>query len=207
MILKERIDEGEALLRNYNIQVAASKSNDEVENKQGANLQDNCKHATTGSTASFDYMLGPEKLVSSSFYQQEQGVTKSTTTFFGFQYNITTQKGDESSQQQFKTNHSKLNIDINQPFLTDEDQALTEKGQTDWARYLDEPRKKYFFYSDDTPTLRLFETMMIVVMKSWSPNCGVLWAWTQRHMTTKLRVQRKTVLLTALNKGTILSQK
>lgn len=34
---------------------------------------------------------------------------------------------------------------------------LNIKVPCDWARYLDEAREKYFFYTDDIPTLRLFE--------------------------------------------------
>lgn len=39
----------------------------------------------------------------------------------------------------------------------DEEPAHTQTGQTSWARYLDDARKNYFFYGDDTPTLRLLE--------------------------------------------------
>ncbi|KAI5003518.1 hypothetical protein ZWY2020_030678 [Hordeum vulgare] len=55
-----------------------------------------------------------------------------------------TLKIDSSANQHNSTNHG-------------HDSEATVKVPCDWARYLDEAREKYFFYTDDIPTLRLFE--------------------------------------------------
>ncbi|KAI4976934.1 hypothetical protein ZWY2020_050541 [Hordeum vulgare] len=130
----------------FSTEGAAAGTQNEVEKKH------NSKHAITGSTTSFDYMLGHHNCEYSSFLQQDQGVVGTTISTFDFQ-----NKCNESCQQTLKRKHAKLNIDMNEPFLQDEQQALTDNGSSDWARYLDEARQKYFFYSDNVQTIRLFE--------------------------------------------------
>lgn len=132
----------------------ASKTIEDLQPTTQAILQeDNYTHSKTVTTASFDYMLCPQKFESTSYQQQEQGVTISTPSFCGFKNNTSTQK--EPTSDQFP--ESKMSIDINKVFVPDEELAHTQTTQTSFARYLDEARKNYFFYSDDIPTLRLFK--------------------------------------------------
>ncbi|KAE8811680.1 hypothetical protein D1007_11470 [Hordeum vulgare] len=147
-MLKERLNQDckEETEGIFNTEGAAAGTQNEVEKKH------NSKHAITGSTTSFDYMLGHQNCEYSSFLQQDQGVVGTTISTFDFQ-----NKCNESCQQTLKRKHAKLNIDMNEPFLQDEQQALTDNGSSDWARYLDEARQKYFFYSDNVQTIRLFE--------------------------------------------------
>ncbi|KAE8790886.1 hypothetical protein D1007_34700 [Hordeum vulgare] len=76
-----------------------------------------------------------------------------------------TLKIDSSANQHNSTNHghdSEATVKVNsngeyEEEDEDEQQALTDNGSSDWARYLDEARQKYFFYSDNVQTIRLFE--------------------------------------------------
>ncbi|KAI5001850.1 hypothetical protein ZWY2020_026500 [Hordeum vulgare] len=78
-----------------------------------------------------------------------------------------TLKIDSSANQHNSTNHghdSEATVKVNSNGdYEEEDEGinffffLNIKVPCDWARYLDEARGKYFFYTDDIPTLRLFE--------------------------------------------------
>ncbi|KAI5008788.1 hypothetical protein ZWY2020_009836 [Hordeum vulgare] len=78
-----------------------------------------------------------------------------------------TLKIDSSANQHNSTNHghdSEATVKVNSNGEYEEEDEginffffLNIKVPCDWARYLDEAREKYFFYTDEIPTLRLFE--------------------------------------------------
>ncbi|KAI4982132.1 hypothetical protein ZWY2020_022624 [Hordeum vulgare] len=128
-----------------------SKSFEFEETNKSIQKQKKSTNSIGATAASFDYMLCSKENPSTSFKQQAQGVTTSTHSFFGFTNNTSSQKEKQISD---KLLESKMNLDMNKVFLPDDE---IDHTQSCWAKYLDEARKKYFFYSDDIPTFRLFE--------------------------------------------------
>ncbi|KAE8771856.1 hypothetical protein D1007_56209 [Hordeum vulgare] len=128
-----------------------SKSFEFKETNKSIQKQKKSMNSIGATAASFDYMLCSKENPSTSFKQQAQGVTTSTHSFFGFTNNTSSQKEKQISD---KLLESKMNLDMNKVFLPDDE---IDHTQSCWAKYLDEARKKYFFYSDDIPTFRLFE--------------------------------------------------
>ncbi|KAE8818197.1 hypothetical protein D1007_04073 [Hordeum vulgare] len=145
-----------------------SKSFEFEETNKAIQKQKKSMNSIGATAASFDYMLCSKENPSTSFKQQAQGVTTRTHSFFGFTNNTSSQKEKQISD---KLLENKMNLDMNKVFLPDDE---IEHTQSCWAKYLDEARKKYFFYSDDIPTFRLFENnddcgKEITEPKLWRP--------------------------------------